>query len=328
MIDVQLTKKLGLIGYRNHAKRLLDILNSYTDFEVTHIYHPTKKIVDPLITNDIDSMYDCDAIIIASPNSTHFNYIMKFIKNSNCFIFCEKPPCTSIEEIEKLDSLGDNEKHRIFFNFNYRFSETSKIIKDSIHSEKIGKIIHISIVSTHGLAFKDGYNNSWRADGKTNLHNILETVTIHFLDLLNLHFGEISNCMYIPNKFSDQGNSFDTCHILLEYKNGLTCSILNSYASSYIEEISIIGTNGHASVRDNILNKFYPRDTFDDDGFFDTPPKMHEETVNTKLHYKNSLQSSVDYFLTHIKNREPFQISDFDLSLSTNKQILNLKNNL
>ena len=47
MIDVQLTRKLGLIGYRNHAKKLLDIVDNDKHFEITHIYHPTKKIDDP-----------------------------------------------------------------------------------------------------------------------------------------------------------------------------------------------------------------------------------------------------------------------------------------
>ena len=43
----------------------------------------------------------------------------------------------------------------------------------------------MNIISTHGLAFKKGYEESWRADGKNNLHNILDTVSIHYLDLFS-----------------------------------------------------------------------------------------------------------------------------------------------
>ena len=41
-------------------------------------------------------------------------------------------------------------------------------------SMELEKIIQINIISTHGLAFKKEYKNSWRSDGKNNLHNILD----------------------------------------------------------------------------------------------------------------------------------------------------------
>ena len=46
MIGVRLVHKLGFIGYRNHAKKLLDIVESNQNFSITSIYHPTKKIDD------------------------------------------------------------------------------------------------------------------------------------------------------------------------------------------------------------------------------------------------------------------------------------------
>ena len=325
MIDVQLAHKLGLIGYRNHAKRLLDIVEKNHSFEITNVYHPIKKIDDSRGTNNLEELYDCDGVIIASPNASHFDYIIKFIKNSNCLIFCEKPPCVSIDEIEKLDKLENQDKCRIFFNFNFRFSETSKIIKETIDSGRIGKIIHINFVSTHGLAFKNEYVDSWRANGDNNLHNILETLTIHFLDLMNFHFGKINNSFYSPSQFSDNGSSFDTCHLLLEYENGLTGSILNSYATSYIEETLLIGTNGYISIINDQLSEFYPRDTFNSKGFFITPPIKREINFNLKSNYENSLKNSIDYFLTHIKNNKSFELSEFHSSLSTNMDVLNLK---
>ena len=50
-------------------------------------------------------------------------------------------------------------------------------------------IISINFIVSHGLAFKEEYIKSWRSDGQKNLHNILDTLTIHYLDLSNFFFG-------------------------------------------------------------------------------------------------------------------------------------------
>ena len=42
-------------------------------------------------------------------------------------------------------------------------------------------------------------------------------------------------------------------------------------------------------------------------------------------HYISSLKNSVDHFLTHVKNNKSFELSEFNSSLSTNMDILNLK---
>ena len=87
MIGVLLTHKIGFIGYRNHAKKLLDIVEEEENFEVSKLYHPTKNIDDSRITNNLEDLYECDGIIIASPNATHFEYIKKIVENSKCYIF-------------------------------------------------------------------------------------------------------------------------------------------------------------------------------------------------------------------------------------------------
>ena len=112
---------------------------------------------------------------------------------------------------------------------------------------------------------------------------------------------------------------------MLEYKNGLTGSILNSYATSYIEETLLIGTNGYISIINDQLSEFYPRDTFNSKGFFITPSIKREINFNLKSNYENSLKNSIDYFLTHVKNNKSFELSEFHSSLSTNMDVLNLK---
>ena len=118
MIGVQLTHKIGFIGYKNHAKKLLDIVERIDNVEVSYIYHPTKNIEDSRITNNLKDLHECDGVFIASPNNTHFEYLKEMIENSNCLIYCEKPPVTSSEGIDYLERLTSEQKKRIFFGFN------------------------------------------------------------------------------------------------------------------------------------------------------------------------------------------------------------------
>ena len=326
VIGVQLVHKLGFIGYRNHAKRLLDIIEYDNDFEVTHIFHPTKKIDDSRCTNNLENLYNCDGVIIASPNMTHFNYLQKLVTNSNCFIFCEKPPVTSLDEINYLENISLKNKKRIFFNFNLRFSTIHKILNKYSNSEELGKIIQINIISSMGLAYKKKYLDSWRADGKNNLHNIIENSSIHWIDLMIFNFGKSNNSNYFPRLISKNGSSFDTNSISLEFDNGLSSSIFTSYATPLIEHIMIIGTTGYIVIENDKLELFSPRDTFDDDGLFMKPKNKLVLDFNFRNSIQKSLENSLNYFLKHVKQSKGFDISQYKNSIISNKLVLSLQN--
>ena len=324
VIDVLLALNFGIIGYRNHAGKLISFLEKNSECKINYIYHPTKSL-DDRFTNDFSNLYDCDAVIIASPNKTHYQYIENLTKNFKGYIFCEKPPVISLTELEKLEKLPEEWKQKIFFDFMLRFSDLSELIKNKINSDELGAIIHIDIYGTKGLAFKKEYPNSWRADGKTNLHNILDANTIHHLDLVNLHLGKIDKLTYLPSLVSKNGTSFDTSYVILRYENGVTLSIFNSYATPLINDISIIGTNGHLTIRNNHLEIQSPRDTFDKNGLFTNPPTFFQSDFSIPNDIENSLKKSLDYFISHVRETKNFDLKHFDTSMQTNRLILELK---
>ena len=175
--------KLSIIGYRNHAAKLLSILENNPNVRINTIFHPDKKIDDPRFSNNFNDILDSDAVIVASPNHTHFNYIEQLLKGFSGYVFCEKPPVTSEEELTKLDDKSSSDKARIFFNFNLRFGKLNEVIENHINSKSMGKIMNLQIINTHGFEFKEKYPSSWRADGQKNLHSILDAISIHYVDL-------------------------------------------------------------------------------------------------------------------------------------------------
>jgi predicted dehydrogenase len=316
--------EVGIIGYRNHASKLASLIENNPNCKLKVIFHPSKNIEDKRGTNDFTELYSCDGVIISSPNNTHFEYLDKLIENFDGYIFCEKPPVTSNQELEKLRNLSIQNKQRIFFNFNLRFSELNESIKQIKNSDDIGKIIHVNIIIAHGFAFKDKYRNSWRSDSERNLHNILETLAIHYIDLLKWNFGEIERYSYFPTLNSKVGSSYDTSHTSLMFKNGINSSIFTSYSSPSINEITIVGTNGFCMIRDNTMKVFSPRDTFDSNGLFMEPPLKFETDYYLNEKFQESIANSMDYFLSNMQNNKKIDTRQYDESLSTNQLVFKL----
>lgn len=317
--------KIGIIGYGNHASRIIPILEDFGDVEISKIFHPTKIVSEKIGTNRFEDLYDCDCVFILSPDNTHFEYIIKLIEaNYDGYIFCEKPVVTKDTELNKLNNIDMNKKKKIFFNFNFRYSKISNLLKKEIAEKKIGKINHINIISTHGLAFKQEYLDSWRSDKEKNLDNILDSLGIHYLDLILFHLGNIKNSNYLPSLSSKNGTSYDTCMITLETEQ-TSIMIFCSYASPKINEIEIIGTDGYITIRDDKKEIFLPRDTFDEKGFFIKPPMIQSEEFNFENEYKESLKQSIKYFLECVKNNKTIDLENFEKSMITTKILIDLK---
>ena len=316
--------KLGIIGHRNHAQRIIDLLEKKTNCKLQFIYHPKKKIKDKRGTNNLSELFTCDGIIIASPNHTHLEYIIKILNSSKSKIFCEKPPVNNKNDLEVLENLSKKYKKRIFFNFNFRFSELNNQIKKIKNSSELGKIIQINIISTQGLAFKKEYKNSWRSNGRKNLHNVLDTLAIHYIDLMNFHFGKIKEIKYIPSLNSKIGTSFDTTQITLIYNKGIVVNILASYAAPLVNEISILGINGFFTIRNNFAKMYSPRNNFDKDGFFISPDLKTKKKFIIKNEYNKSLKNSLFYFIETLQKKKNFNMLQFNSSISTNQTVIDL----
>jgi len=320
VIDVQMVVNVGFIGYGNQAKRLEQYFDS-DEIIIKSKFHPTK-ISDPYNAKNIKDLLSNDCIFITSPNNTHFEYIKYLINNFSGYIFCEKPPVISEDELIFLKKLSHDKKQKIFFNFNFRFSALNSIFKNYLNSEIIGKPIHFNFLATHGFAFKKEYSSSWRSNKKINNNNILDTVAIHYIDFLIFSLGLPHSHSADSHQITKIGTSNDTTHVTLSFSNGITASIFVSYASSYVNEFSFFGTNGYLTIKENILKIFSPRDTFSKTGNFISPPMIKKENFDLEKNYRESLFNSLNYFFNIVKNSNDIPLSYFDSSLASNQIIL------
>jgi predicted dehydrogenase len=315
---------VGVIGYRNHAERLIEIIDQSNLGVVKTVFHPSERPDKPYITNNFDELLKQDAVVIASPNATHYEYLVRLANDFEGYVLCEKPPVSSIEQLEALTL----DPGRFLFNFNYRYSRLTRIISESIEDGRLGVPVHMNAIMCQGLAFKEGYADSWRADAGQHMHGVTETKAIHYVDMARVLFGNIAKYEYSPSRVSGHGTAFDTCHLAIAHDSGVTTSLFMSYAAPLVTQVTVVGTNGVIEFHDNSITISTPRDTFDKRGFFATPPKttLKDYQGERADMYYESLENSVTHFLSHCRTNKPFATSEFHASLETNRFILELLN--
>jgi len=315
----------GFIGFSNHAERIRKIVELSQRVRTDVVYHPNKKLNHNKYSNEIESLKNCDVVFILSPNQTHFDYLEYFSNEYNGYIFCEKPPVSSLEELEKLSLLSLNPS-RVFFNFQLRFSSLRDLLEKSLIDGSLGEPLNCFISSTQGLAYKKNYSKSWRADIRQHPNGIAETKAIHYIDLLSLLFENPIDYSYKPTNRTNIGTAFDTCHFSLTFKNGLIANLIMSYAAPLTFEFNFLGTNGVLEYRYNSLSLRTPRDTFDDRGYFTEPPekiRLSPKGLETDF-TQESLEKSLKYFLSHVEKNKSLPKELFEHSLSTSHFILSL----
>ena len=297
--------KISIIGYKNHALRLKDVLNKLRyDNVVNYNYHT-------------DSLEDSDVYFISSPNETHMEWIDKLIPHDK-YIFCEKPPSTNLEDIDKLEELYNK---KLYFNFNYRFSSLVKFAKHYIETKELGKLLNINCVSTHGLAFKESFQDNWRFKSDNLFSSIVGNLGIHYIDLVGYLCGNISH-INIKTKSIVSDNLPDTT--TLDIINDLCdVKVFLSYAAPFRNQVTMLFDNGILELLDGKVTLQTPRDSVDKEGRFKPPDYNYLEVFDTsKEYYDNSLESSIKYFMNCVENDKPISTEHYNQSITTTKKLL------
>ena len=102
--------KLGVIGTGRIANRFVDEVKYVSGTNLEGVYNPNissaKKFAEKFelnfYTNKIDEFLEnIDAVYIASPHNTHYEYILKVLKN-NKHVLCEKPLVLDSKQAEEV----------------------------------------------------------------------------------------------------------------------------------------------------------------------------------------------------------------------------------
>lgn len=218
--------KIGIIGYGYWGPNLLRNFASLEECKVAMVcdsrierltsikkFYPTIETV----TNPDDVIYsrEIEAVVIATPVSTHFPFAKKVLE-ANKHVLIEKPMTNSIIEAEELIQLASKKNNVLMVDHTFLYTGAVQKMKELIDDDKIGKIkyfdstrINLGIIQSdvnvlwdlapHDISILDYLISdepySVQATGVSHIHNEIENIaylTINFKSDLIAHF----NCSW------------------------------------------------------------------------------------------------------------------------------------
>ena len=116
----------------------------------------------------------------------------------------------------------------------------------------------------------------------------------------------------------------DSISIDMKFKNGCTVNIFVSYVTPFINKSDLIFDNAIFELDNGKLNLYEPRESFDDNGNFVKPyGRCISNFDKSKHYYDNSIGRALSFFVDIVKNKNKFSIDDFQISMETNKILIN-----
>ena len=178
-------KKLPEFGdYSKHA-RVVGALD--VDPDRIKIFNERQQVSIPAYAPcDFDRMIGetkPDTVIVAGPDVTHAEYIIKALKH-NLDVITEKPMVINCAQAKAVMEAEKKSKGTVRVGFNFRYVPAHKYIKRLIMSGALGKITNIEFVDNldtyHGASFFYRWNRDRSQSGGLTVHK-----ACHHFDLIN-----------------------------------------------------------------------------------------------------------------------------------------------
>ena len=186
----------------------------------------------------------------------------------------------------------------------------------------LGNLVYANLISSHGLAQLDKYKKNWRSKIKENPKGVLETLSIHGIDLINYIFGiKKIYPSYLVN-LSKSGSSFDTAFSKITTKKKSIINIFSTYNSSFYNEKLFLFENGIVNGKNETIIIKGPPNNFNKSGNFITPKIIKKYQVNEIKDYELSIEKSVNFFLKKASEKKLFNKKIFICSIDSNKIVI------
>tara|TARA_B100001093_G_C26843837_1_gene1021815 strand:+ start:2647 stop:3570 length:924 start_codon:yes stop_codon:yes gene_type:complete len=289
-------KSAFVIGYKNHAKKIINILKK-EKLKIA-IYHYDKEKTQ---IERFSEVLNYDFVFILSPNHTHFNYL-NLLENIGYKkpIFCEKPLVNSKTDLKKISKFKI--RNQIFTNFGLVNSKFFNIIRRYSSQSKIGELLKVDFISSHSFGFTKDYFKNWRSNGNINKYGILETVSIHFIYFFFKLLGDFSSISNTKKNFIKKSNAYDFANTNIILKNKSQINLAVSYVSPFIFSINMLFSEGFINISDNFI-KVYKINLKKTKSKRSRSPKLiYKKSFNIKDAWAESHYNNVNYFLTKKSN--------------------------
>ncbi|MEG9862532.1 MAG: inositol 2-dehydrogenase [Parvularculales bacterium] len=241
-----------------------------------------------------------DAVLIATPTSTHVDYLEATVKAGKP-VLCEKPIDLSLERVNELQKRIKGSDVPIMLGFVRRFDPGHAAAQKAASDGEIGELHQVIITSRDPGMASDGYVES--------SGGIFRDMTIHDLDLARFMLGEeVSGVMATGSRLVDPAlmkkcDDYDTVVVTLTTKSGRQAVITNSReaAYGYDQRVELFGSGGmliSENRRDHLMTKHLKEST----GV--SAPLQHFFIER----YREAFNAEIDHFVDAIEGTAPVPV--------------------
>jgi len=250
---------IGLIGAGNFSKNtLLPIMKDTGLYRFVALANTggigaaQAKDVFPFeyVTSDYTNLLedeDIDLIIVSTQHNSHATFVMKALEADKS-VYCEKPLCLSIEELDRIEAAYRTSKGELFCGMNRRHAPLIQKIKRDLSTDKIPAI--------YDYIANAGYipEIHWTQDEKTGGGRIVGEAC-HFIDVIQYLDGSELLTLNVIFAQNEAYPKKDNCLITLRFKSGAVGNILYTSMGSkkYPKEQLRVFSNGIVCEMDNYI---------------------------------------------------------------------------
>lgn len=286
--------RIGIIGYgywgpnlvRNFVGADGAVVSLISDLDQSALKraqaaHPTIKTTP----NDSDIILspEIDAVVIATPVSTHYELSRRALENGK-HIFVEKPFTTSVQHAEELIELADKMNLKIMVDHTFLFTGAVKKIKQLIDEEVMGRLFYFDSIRINlGLLQKDS--------------NVIWDLAPHDLSIMDYLIG--SNPVAIAATGTAHINGFeDVAYVTIFYPDNLIAHLSINWLSPVKIRMTMIGGQKKMLVWNDLLAdeklKIYDRGV---------EVETKEESYHARINYRSG-----DVWIPRLEQSEALKI--------------------
>jgi predicted dehydrogenase len=201
---------VGLVGAGKMGKNHLRVLSMLNGVRVAFVHDANPEAEAQAAASygvttarDLDTaMTGVDALIIASPTSTHIDYIRRAAGRVST-LFVEKPLAGTLEESEEVQRIAKQNGMRIQVGFIERFNPAVEVLKRMLHEAP--QVVSVDLTRTNKVSSRI-----------TDVDVVIDLM-IHDIDLA-LHFN--GPVLGVSAHGSRHGDMIDFASAMLTHENG------------------------------------------------------------------------------------------------------------
>lgn len=268
---------VGIAGAGKIVPRFLDAQRSIAELQVKAICasQRSRERMERLAEEySISSLYfdykamlrdHClDVIYVAVPNHLHYSFSKQALEQGK-FIICEKPFCSSADELRDLAALAEENGLYLFEAISNQYFPTYQKVR-----ELLPRLGDIKIVEMNFSQYSSRYDAFRQGEILPVFDPAKSGGALMDLNVYNVHFilglfGTPEDVQY----FANMEKNIDTSGILILEYPGFVCTVTAAKDSSAPFRISIQGNEGciHSDCPSNSFDRF----------FFETKDKQRTE---------------------------------------------------